>query len=409
MKLSKIESLWYNVSMLETGEITIGENVKRLRKARGLGQGALAEALGVSISSISKLENNSRRVKGEEIPKLYRVLGCTASELFGEEDPPFITERAIQLRAGNAISPESKPELARILARLGRQVKNLVELETTLGVQTPRTLQRSSDPVASRVTERRSQAEDLARLLRQILVLGEGPVHNLEHILEQHSVIWTRWKLPDELSGFCAHHKGRAVIVLNAAEPRHRQKFSLGHELCHAVLDGDRGVIFTRKIDLFSENQQYPSPIEHRANLFSGKFLMPLSSSTAFAKENGFDLHSLSGPNVMQLAYYFGISARAVLNTLRNYGIIDWEQQQRLEADTVPLPKDAVPSPDPLNKWCDEIATEVESLPRMVRLGFKAFFDNRINEGSLSELIDVERTRLVKLIRFYKANYVPGG
>ena len=392
--------------MVKAEKIAIGEKIKKLRIAKRLGQDALAKTLGISIPSVSKLENNIRQVKAEEIPKLYSILGCTASELFGDEDPPVISETSIQFRSSDGIDPDSQLEMAHILGRLGRQVKNLVDIENTLAINIYNALPRSWEPAARNIKERHEQANDLANLLRMQWALGSDPIHNLEIILEEKSVIWARWTIPDVFSGICAQYNNRAVILLNASEPWYRQKFSLAHELCHAILDGNREVVFTRKEDLYGSQQKYPPPIEHRANIFSGRFLMPLYSAKAFARQNGFDLHDPTGRQIMQLAYYFGMSGLAVINTLRNYGMINWAKQQELREGTQPLPEDALPHPDPLNSWCDKSATEIQSLPRLIKLGFQAYFEKKINEGSLSELLNVDRTKLIQLLKDYKVKFL---
>ncbi len=384
----------------------MGGRIRRFREARGLRQEDLAKQLGVLPPTMSKIESGERQIKAAEIPTLYRVLGCTVHELFGEEESPSISGSSVHLRSTEGISPSDMAELQRILDRLGRQTKNLLSLEALLSVIPKRRFPRSFDPPAGRHEERNVEAGERAWLLRTQLNLGDGAIPLFEHVLEDHSVIMTRLRLPLAFSGLCVLYGERPVIVLNADEPRHRQSFSLAHELCHAMLDDLRSAIVTRRQDLDAWSASHPNKKEHRANLFAGKFLMPLGAAKSFAAQNAFDLHSPSAGDIMRLAYHFGMSGAAVLNTLRNYYFIKPAKQGELEPSVGPLPQDAIPKPHPLDEWCEETATEIESIPRLVKLAFRAAFDKRINESALVELLDIERTRAVALLREYKNQFI---
>jgi len=382
--------------------VAIGGRIRRFRQARGLRQEDLAKELGVSPPTVSKIESGERQIKATEIPTLYHVLGCTVHELFGEEELPSVSRGSVHLRGMEGISVEDERELQQVLDRLGRQTKNLLSLEDFLSVTPMKRFPRSFDPPAGRHEERNVEAGERAWLLRTQLNLGDDAIPLLEHVLEDRSVIVTRLRLPQAFSGLCVLYGERPVIVLNAHEPRHRQSFSLAHELCHAMLDDLSSAIVTRRQDLDAWASRRPNRKEHRANLFAGKFLMPFETAKSFARKNAFDLHSPSASDIMRLAYHFGMSGEAVLNTLRNYGSIDTAKQRELEASVGPLPQDAIPRPHPLDEWCEETATEIESIPRLVRLAFIAFFDESINESALVELLDIERTRAVALLREYK-------
>lgn len=60
----------------------LGENIKRLRKARSLKQDELAELIGLEIKSLSLIETGKGFVSAKTLEKLASVLNVTASELF---------------------------------------------------------------------------------------------------------------------------------------------------------------------------------------------------------------------------------------------------------------------------------------------------------------------------------------
>lgn len=60
----------------------LGDNIKRLRKARNLKQEELAELIGLEIKSLSLIETGKGFVSAKTLEKLTSVLNVQASELF---------------------------------------------------------------------------------------------------------------------------------------------------------------------------------------------------------------------------------------------------------------------------------------------------------------------------------------
>ena len=67
-------------------EITIGENIKRLRRGRGMTQAQLAKVLNISSAAVSKWE------KGDSFPDITLLFpiadyfGISVDELMGHEE-----------------------------------------------------------------------------------------------------------------------------------------------------------------------------------------------------------------------------------------------------------------------------------------------------------------------------------
>lgn len=57
----------------------------KIRKARGMSQKQLAEAVNASNQQISCLENGDRKMAPEWIERLSKALNCSKGELLGEE------------------------------------------------------------------------------------------------------------------------------------------------------------------------------------------------------------------------------------------------------------------------------------------------------------------------------------
>ena len=74
---------------------TIGSRLLRTRKARGLTQGDLAQALGISINNVSKWERGlAEPRKPEHIEKLAKLLGVSKVYLAFGEDYLETTEKS---------------------------------------------------------------------------------------------------------------------------------------------------------------------------------------------------------------------------------------------------------------------------------------------------------------------------
>jgi transcriptional regulator with XRE-family HTH domain len=66
--------------------MSIGENLKKARKARGLSQEQLAKLLNVSSVTISRYENNFRSPDSDMLRKLADALSVSADYLIGRSD-----------------------------------------------------------------------------------------------------------------------------------------------------------------------------------------------------------------------------------------------------------------------------------------------------------------------------------
>lgn len=65
----------------------VGENIRKLRKFRGMSQSSLGEALGITFQQIQKYENGSNRVSASTLVGIAKAIGVKTSHLLdGAED-----------------------------------------------------------------------------------------------------------------------------------------------------------------------------------------------------------------------------------------------------------------------------------------------------------------------------------
>jgi transcriptional regulator with XRE-family HTH domain len=71
-------------------KVTIGENLKRIRKDRGLSQPGLAERSGVPQPTISNIENDRREPHASTLRKLADAMGVELVAFFEEDARPLV-------------------------------------------------------------------------------------------------------------------------------------------------------------------------------------------------------------------------------------------------------------------------------------------------------------------------------
>lgn len=82
----------------EVIDMTLGENLQRLRKARGLSQDEVAEKLFLTRQSVSKWENDGAEPGIENLKALASLYGVTVDALVGAEEKPPVPSDGVYLR-----------------------------------------------------------------------------------------------------------------------------------------------------------------------------------------------------------------------------------------------------------------------------------------------------------------------
>ena len=79
-------------------KMAISDNLKKLRKHRGLTQGVLAELAGVELTQISRIERGASEPKLETIKNLAKALNCSSDDLIMDDskEQPYYVKRTIE-------------------------------------------------------------------------------------------------------------------------------------------------------------------------------------------------------------------------------------------------------------------------------------------------------------------------
>ncbi len=67
-------------------DVAVGARIRIIRKGKGMSQGTLAKALGLTFQQVQKYERGSNRVSASKLVEIARTLKVSPSELLGEYD-----------------------------------------------------------------------------------------------------------------------------------------------------------------------------------------------------------------------------------------------------------------------------------------------------------------------------------
>lgn len=68
-------------------DVHVGKAIERARKAKGLTQQQLAEAIGVRFQQVQKYERGFNRVSASRLYRIARTIGLEVSQFFPARDP----------------------------------------------------------------------------------------------------------------------------------------------------------------------------------------------------------------------------------------------------------------------------------------------------------------------------------
>ncbi len=266
------------------------------REARGLTQGELAAALGVSQAAVSKSEKLDGKASAAYLGQLAAVLDFPESFFYQQE---------------YRYSPVSF--LHRKKQALPQKIKNKIEAEANLQRLHIKRMQNSVELPVYKLPEfdldDYAGPEGVAVAVRSLLRLPRGPLPNLVNLIEKQGIVLVPCLFQtDKLDAFTLMTDENPVIFFNAAMPWCRIRFSLAHEFGHIVL-----------------NHVQRAGIEEEADRFASAFLLPEEDiSKAFAHER-IDLSLLA-----QLKPRWRVSMQALLMRAKQLGFLSVNQSTYL-------------------------------------------------------------------------------
>ena len=287
----------------------LGRRIQEARKARGLTQQEVADALSLARTTVTALEKGERRVRPDEIISMAGLFGRSVSELVGSREP--ISDFAVQFRTAisAAGSRQAQDDMAQAVQEFQRLCEDYLYLESLSGSALSQSYipEYSIDAAAPE-----DAAEDVASAERNRLGLGDGPVLNLREVLENDVAMRVfSMKLPSRVAGIFSYTQELGgCIAVNAQHPEERRRWSMAHEYGHFLTSR-----FHSEISILGVYRRVP-PHERFADAFAACFLMPAAGlRRRFNEMSRAAAGEVTMADVVRIADYYFVSIEAV--TLR--------------------------------------------------------------------------------------------
>ena len=278
--------------------MTIGGRIKQARKASNFSLRKLADEIGVSAMAISKYERNQDVPSSGVLLRLSQALKVKVDFFFR---PSTVS---VQLQAYRKHAVLGVKEQEAIQMRIQDWVERYLEVESLF----PEEQHAANLPL--RKATSLDEIETVALELRDHWSLGYDPIENLVQLLEDRGI------KVGIISGFehfdaCTFKvEGDLVIVTKEELPGDRQRFNLGHELGHLILD--------------VQGELKP---EQAANRFVGAFLVPEATARFELGANRTDLNI---NELHMLKHKYGLSMQAWIYRAKDLSIISENTATRL-------------------------------------------------------------------------------
>jgi len=278
--------------------MTIGERIKQARKANNKSLRQLAEEVGVSAMAISKYE------RGESVPgsgvllRLAQALNVKVDFFFR---PAVVS---VQMKAYRKHSKLGVKQQEAIEMRIQEWVERCLEVLDLFPEERP-----AANLPWYRVSAQ-EEVEAAAQELRKYWNLGNDPIENLTRLLEDRGILVGVISGFDHFDACTFMADGIPVIVTKGELPGDRQRFNLGHELGHLVLD-----------------VQGDLDAEKAASRFVGALLVP-EQMVRF--ELGAVRRDLNLKELYMLKHKYGLSMQAWIYRARDLTIINESTARRL-------------------------------------------------------------------------------
>lgn len=284
----------------------LAERLIRARKAANLSYREAAQRLGLSHTAISRYEKGELTPSSEQLARLAKAYGIRMDFFLRQHrvDPDSFQFRKRAKLTG--------PRLEAIKYRILDQIERRLELETYLPARAAFT---DMESLPARV-ESMEEIDRVAEQVRMEWALGLDPIPDLADLLESQGfrVLAVELEADEEshFDGLATRIGEQPVLVMGSHWPGDRQRFTLAHELGHALLHPHLA----------------PELDEEKAcNRFAGAFLLP---GSALRRALGDKRSRLELRELQLLKQEFGLSQQAVVFRAQQSGVITEQAARQL-------------------------------------------------------------------------------
>ncbi|MCY3861704.1 MAG: XRE family transcriptional regulator [bacterium] len=292
----------------------LGETLARARTSARYSQDDVGAVLGINRAMVSYWEAGTRTPNDRQLGAMARLYGIELIDLVEgrDVDPDADDLASMLLRANDGVDPGATPGIREFVQFLDRfaELARIVD-EPIRGL--------SQSPFVFRQSF--SQKDDIRRKaeeVRDYLRLGSAPISDLDPVCEALGIAIYRAPLGPDLQvspsgAFLKHPEVGFAILVNLDMTPGRRRFTVAHELAHALFHSDE----TNQV--LSHGR---GPREIFADAFAGEFLMPSEGVRRFAEELGLPPRIKDPVDIIHIQRYFKVSWPTALVRLRQMNAI---------------------------------------------------------------------------------------
>ncbi|OMC54243.1 hypothetical protein A5747_17245 [Mycobacterium sp. IS-836] len=292
--------------------VTLGQRVAQARQERGISQGKLGELVGLDRTAINRAEGGDRKLTMTEMVAIAEALERPLGFFVNDPLPAVVNRRRDLVNAPDDARHDTTQALDDAIELFASDALMLLEMDLL-----PRA-ERNQD---ARTPQTYEEAELLATAVRNDLGAADRPIVSLGEACEQLGLYTYAAPLgPDGPDGGCvevtADTESIAVAVINGDVESGRRRMTLAHELGH-WLCGDA-------YDAMAGDE-----CEKMLFAFAIHFLAPRSGVLRLWNDH----HEWSARDrALAVSAAYLLSWSAAVGQLRNLGLIDWREYERLLA-----------------------------------------------------------------------------
>lgn len=255
-----------------------GERLKNARLFRGMTLTELANKTGISKQSLSLYENNAPKPDYERGYTLALTLHFPY-EFFLQKDNCHTTTEVTYFRSLATATKMDRIAQSIKLEFVAKMYEALLEYINFPARTLPEVDFHGNDNEFDDTSNEKMlyEIEQIAMQVRKLWGLGDGPIPNLQYILEKNGIIVTGFDTKeDKIDAFSQRTilENGAVYFISVdqgSKPEGRIRFDMAHELGHILLHP-----WSESLDLITKDEFKMR--EKQANIFASAFLLPRSS-----------------------------------------------------------------------------------------------------------------------------------
>jgi Zn-dependent peptidase ImmA (M78 family)/DNA-binding XRE family transcriptional regulator len=276
----------------------LGERIRRARAMSGLSLRQLADQLAVSHTALNRYEHGEMTPSSATLLALARAMSVRV-EYFLRPDGPELG--AVEYRKRATMGKRTQERIEQMVLDKAERFAELIDLFPEAPVQPFEVPSSLPSHVASI-----DDVEHVAQSLRDAWRLGTDAIADLRGLLEGKGMLVLDVEVPatEGFDGLCATVAPYMVAAIGSDWSGDRQRFTLAHELGHAVLAGR----------LASDIDE-----EKASNRFAGAFLVPRD---AVLSALGSRRHTVEPRELAALKKEYGFSMAGWLYRARDLGVL---------------------------------------------------------------------------------------